>query len=130
MVNSQHGSAGTLLIVSDERLHRHVLASMAKSCGWNPDTVGSVDEAVSLFARKTYDIVLCKDTVRDRDVRSGMGRLRRAAGNTSVIIVSRKDNWDDYLTALAAGADPPYPAEVEQALEAAANFRTALSDAA
>ena len=130
MTNSQHRSAGTLLIVSDEGLHRQVLAAMAQSCGWNADIADSIDKPVSLFARKTYDVVLCKDTVPNGDPRFPIGRLRRAAGHTSVIVVSRTDNWDDYLTALAAGADPPYPAEVEQALEAAAHSRIELSDAA
>lgn len=130
MANSQHSSAGTLLIVSEERLHRHVLASMAKSCGWNADSAASVDEAISLFGRKSYDVVLCKDTVWDCDSRYPIRRLKRMAGRASVIVFSKKENWDDYLTALAAGANPPYPAEVEQALEAAADFRIAMSDAA
>lgn len=130
MANSQHSSAGTLLIVSDERLHRDVLASMAKSCGWNADSAASVDEAISLFGRKSYDVVLCKDTVWDCDSCDRIRRLKRVAGRASVIVFPRKENWDDYLTALAAGANPPYPAEVEKALEAAANSRIALLDAA
>lgn len=130
MANSQHSSAGTLLIVSDERLDRHVLTSMAESCGWKADSAASVDEAISLFGRKNYDVVLCKDTVWDCGSSYPIPRLKRVAGRASVIVLSRKENWDDYLTALAAGANPPYPAEVEKALEAAANSRFALLDAA
>jgi DNA-binding response OmpR family regulator len=127
-------SERALLIVSDEARHGQTLASRVLNCGWRSTLCGSLDEATSRLARERYDIVLCEDTVRHGDLPSLISRLNRASQDKPIIVVSRKDDWEHYLAALAAGAAgylafPPYPGEVEQSLETAANLRMAMADA-
>jgi DNA-binding response OmpR family regulator len=123
-----------LLIVSDEARHAQTLASRVLSCGWKLTLCSSLEEAISRLACEDYDAVLCEDTFRNGDLPSLVSRLNRASQDKPIIVVSRKDDWEHYLAALAAGAAgylafPPYPGEVEQSLEKAANLRMAMADA-
>ena len=66
----------------------------------------------------------CNFGLTSGNVSSLISRIGGTARHTPVIVVSRRDNWQDYLAALAAGATgyvafPPYPREVEQSLETA-----------
>jgi DNA-binding NtrC family response regulator len=123
-----------LLIVSNEVQHRRILASRALNRGWKLTLCGSVDEATSHLAREDYDALLCEDTTPNGDLSSLISRLNLASHDKPVIVVSRMDDWEHYLAALAAGASglafPPYPGEIEQSLETAANLRAEMATAA
>jgi DNA-binding NtrC family response regulator len=57
----------------------------------------------------------------DEDLRMAIKQLASAENQTPIVLVSRLDNWDSYLSAIAAGAFdyvdfPPYPGELERVL--------------
>lgn len=123
-----------LLIVSNEAPYGQALASRVLNCGRKLTLCNSLDEAISRLTREDYDAVLCEDAVANGDLPSLISRLNRASQDKPIVVVSRKDDWEHYLAALAAGAAgylafPPYPGEVEQSLETAANLRMVMADA-
>jgi two-component system, OmpR family, response regulator len=122
-----------VLIVSGDARDAQTLASAVRRSGRRLDRSTSLDEARRLLCRERYVAVLCQDTVASGNVSSLVSEIRRAGKSTPVIVVSRKDDWGNYMAALAAGATdylafPPYPGEVERSLEGAAKFDASLPD--
>lgn len=131
----QQGSSARVLIVSGEGHHRETLATAVHRGGWKPTLSATVDGAETLLARGHYDAVLCEDTLPDADFTKVMTLVERFAAGTPLIVVSRRDDWENYIAALAAGAAdylafPPYPGEVERSLDKAASLNRPLAHAA
>ncbi len=79
--------------------------------------------------------MLCEDTLPDGNFTKVMTLVERFAAGTPLIVVSRRDEWENCIAALAAGAAdylafPPYPGEVEQSLDKAARLNRTLAHAA
>jgi DNA-binding response OmpR family regulator len=131
----QQGSSARVLIVSGEGRHREALATAVQRSGWKPALSATVDGAEILLARGHYDAVLSEDTLPDGNFTKVMTLVERFAAGTPLIVVSRRDEWENYIAALAAGAAdylafPPYPGEVEQSLDKAARLNRPLAHAA
>jgi two-component system, OmpR family, response regulator len=123
-----------VLIVSGEAVHREALLTAVRRTGWKANVCKTVAEAELLLGRESYAAVLCEDTSAEGGVNSAIASLGRPGRRTPVIIVSRRDNWHDYITTLAAGASdyvafPPYPGEIEQSLGRVAQESMAVVDA-
>jgi DNA-binding response OmpR family regulator len=111
-----------VLIVSSESSRGDVLAGVSRYGGLRPTLCTTVDDARDLLARKRFAAVLCEDILPDGCFQDVITCRARSAASTPVIVVSRRDDWESYIMALSAGASdylafPPYPGEVEQALE-------------
>jgi DNA-binding response OmpR family regulator len=131
----QQGSSARVLIVSGEGRHRETLAAAARKSGWKAALCATVDGAEMLLARGHYDAVLCEDTLPDGNFTAVMTFAERFAAGTPLVVVSRRDEWENYMAALAAGAVdylafPPYPGEVEHSLEKAGRLSRLLAHAA
>jgi DNA-binding response OmpR family regulator len=112
-----------VLIVSGESSHGDTMAAGTRYCGLQPVVCATAGDAKNLLARKQFAAVLCEDMLPDGSFRDVIVDTARLANGTPVIVVSRRDDWESYAIALSAGASdylafPPYPGEVEQALEA------------
>jgi two-component system, OmpR family, response regulator len=120
MARQQKGPA-RVLIVGGEGRRREVLAAAVQSGGWRPVLCATVDAAEMLLGFWHYGVVLCEDVLPDGDFRSVMALVEHLAPHTPLIVVSRRDDWESYIAALAVGATdylafPPYPGEVERSL--------------
>lgn len=132
---NQQGTSARVLIVSGEGHHRETLAAAVQHGGWKPTLCARVDAAEMLLTSWCYAAVLCEDVLPDGDFTSVIAQVRRLAGETPVIVVSRRDDWESCMIALAAGAAdyvafPPNPGEVERSLAAVAKSSPAFASAA
>jgi len=110
-----------ILIISGYSMRREALASAVWQGGWEPRMSTTAAEAVKLLGERNYAAVLCDDVLPDDDFRAVIAGVQRRVPGVPVIVVSRRDEWEPYIMALAAGATdyvafPPYEGEVEQAL--------------
>jgi DNA-binding NtrC family response regulator len=110
-----------VLVVSGKVVHRETIASAVRQCGWMPRVCGSAGEAAEMLRRGSFAAAFSDDTLPDGDFRAIVRDVDRCSLNVPVIVISRRDEWEPYIVALAAGATdyvafPPYAGEVEQAL--------------
>lgn len=94
-----------ILIISGEREHRAQLADSVSKCGLFPVCCAAVSD----------------DQLPDGDFRAVIGEMRRHAAHPPVVVVSRRDDWDFYLSAVRMGAFdsvafPPTPGQLERIL--------------
>jgi len=113
-----------ILIISSESDHRQILAARVSEFGLRPVCCGKIADAKALMVRQDFSAVLCEDTLPDGDFRSVISEMRRWTCRSPVIVVSERQGWDSYLTAVGARAFeyvafPPGPGELERALWAA-----------
>jgi DNA-binding NtrC family response regulator len=116
-----------ILIVSGEREHRVRLAHDVIKYGLNPICCETVADARMLLASHPFCAALSEDQLPDGDFRAVISEMRRQSSHPPVVVVSRRDDWDFYLSAVRMGAFdsvafPPTPGELERILW------TALSD--
>jgi len=129
------GTSERILILSGEDDHRKILANEVRRSGWKASPCASLEEAKLLLAEEHYAAALCDDDLAGDNFVSAIAPIKRLANSTPVIVVSRRDDWDSYMIALAAGAAdylafPPYPGEVEQSLGKTAKVFGSLAHAA
>jgi DNA-binding response OmpR family regulator len=124
-----------VLIVSGDSPRRRTLAAAVRHGGLDATPSATAEEAKSLLSRDRFLAVLCEDQLPDGDFRSVIAQAERTKQGTPVIVVSRRDEWESYMVALAAGASdyvafPPYPGEVEQSLEKVQELSKSLAHVA
>src|SRR5579872_7408224 len=92
-----------VLIISADSAHRDALASITSSCGLRAIGCGTFSGAKYFLAHQQFTAVLYELAENDE-----LGRMIKEvadfAGQTPIVVVSRMDNWDSYLSAIAAGA--------------------------
>lgn len=130
MLNDQQ-KAKTVLIVSSKAEQRETLAETLWQRGWNPSICFTAREAAGILRTAQIAAVLCDDVLSDGDFRDVESRSL----GVPVIVVSRRDEWEPYPVALAAGATdylafPPYAGELQQSLARAVKVHRSLSSAA
>lgn len=134
-MSTQGSTSKAILIISGCSLHRETIRSIVWDCGWHPVLCGTAKDARELLAANKYAAVFCDDVLPDADFRSLVRHVAQVAPSVPVIVVSRRDEWDAYLIALASGATdylafPPYAGEVEQCLSKATKLARSLATAA
>lgn len=134
-MSNRERKAGAVLIVSGDTMHRETLASAVWQCGWVPQLCRTAGEVAQILQPRSFAAVLSDDILPDADFTVVIRDIERRSLNVPVIVVSRRDEWNPYIVALAAGAPnhlpfPPYPGEVEQSLARAVNLCRSLATAA
>lgn len=109
-----------VLIISTDPGHRDTLACITSSCGLRPVGCGTLSEAKYFLAHQQFTAMLY-EVPEHEDLGMAIKQLASAENETPIVLVSRLDNWDSYLSAIAAGAFdyvdfPPYPGELERVL--------------
>jgi DNA-binding NtrC family response regulator len=116
--------ATNIAVVSGDPQHWERLSDILLSCGLSPIRCETLAAAAELLAREALELALCEDALPDGDFRGLIAELRRSGRWLPVVVVSRLDDWASYLDAMVAGAFdyvafPPYPRELERAVDAA-----------
>lgn len=117
-----------ILIVSGERDRRARLAAHVFKFGMRPVCCETVADARALVGCQPFSAALSEDQLPDGDYREVITEMRRLSANFPVVVISRRDDWDFYLSTVRMGAFdsvafPPTPGELERVLW------TALSEA-
>jgi DNA-binding NtrC family response regulator len=109
-----------VLIISADPVHRDMLASITSSSGLRAVGSGTLAGARYFLAHQRFTAIVY-EVPENEDFGTAVKRFTSSVSRTPIILVSRMDNWDCYLAAIAAGAFdhidfPPYPGELERVL--------------
>ncbi len=109
-----------VLIISTDPGHRDTLASITSSCGLRPVGCGTLSIAKYLLGHHQFTAIVY-EVPESEDIGAAIKQVAGSERRTPIIVVSRIENWDSYLGAIAAGAFdyvefPPYPDELERIL--------------
>lgn len=110
-----------ILIVSGEREHQQRLAADVFKYGLLPICCGTVADARALAQCQPFGAALAEEQLPDGDFRAVIDEMRRQSTHPPVVVVSRRDDWEFYLSAVRMGAFdsvafPPTPGELERVL--------------
>ena len=94
----------TILIVEDDKYIIHFLSVSLKDEAYTFWTAGTVKDALSLFYANRPDVVILDLGLPDGDGMEVIERIREIA-DTPVIVVSARQEEDEKIRALDAGAD-------------------------
>ena len=94
----------TILIVEDDKYIIHFLSVSFREENYGFQVAKSVKEAVSLFYANRPDVVILDLGLPDGDGMEVIERIREIA-DTPVIVVSARQEEDEKIRALDAGAD-------------------------
>ncbi len=108
-----------ILVICAEGEHRGRVLETIRGCGLRPACCCSLSEALWLLDRRRFSVVFCNDTLPDGDFRAIMNEARKSSADVPVIILSRRADWDAYLSAIGSGAFdyiacPPDSAETKR----------------
>ncbi len=110
-----------ILIISGEREHRTQLADSISKAGLFPVCCATVADVRALVKSQPFCAAVSEDQLPDGDFRAVIGEMRRHSAHPPVVVVSRRDDWDFYLSTVRMGAFdsvafPPTPGELERVL--------------
>ncbi|MGA9883718.1 MAG: hypothetical protein WBQ34_08370 [Candidatus Acidiferrales bacterium] len=110
-----------ILIISGEREHRARLADHVFKFGLRPVCCETVADARALAESQPFSAALSEDQLPDGDFRAVINEMRRHSAHSPVVVVSRRDDWDFYLSTVRMGAFdsvafPPTLGELERVL--------------
>jgi DNA-binding response OmpR family regulator len=93
-----------LLVEDSERLQRSISTALKKS-GYAVDVAGDGEEGLWLAESNDYDAIVLDIMLPKLDGLSLLKKLRAAAKNTHVLLLTAKDAVEDRVRGLEAGAD-------------------------
>jgi DNA-binding NtrC family response regulator len=110
-----------ILIISGEREHLTQLADSVSKVGLFPVCCATVADVRALVSNQPFCAAVSEDQLPDGDFRAVIGEMRRQSAHPPVVVVSRRDDWDFYLSTVRMGAFdsvafPPTPGELERVL--------------
>ena len=94
-----------LLIVDDEPALRKALRTSLTASGFEVAEARSGEEALTLLARMSADIVLLDISMPGMSGIEACRRIRHLSARTGIMMVTVRDSEDDKVQALEAGAD-------------------------
>ena len=108
-----------VLVTCSHSDDRYRLARVLVRCGLKPVLSSSVEKSRGLLARRPVRLVFCDDELPDGSVGRLIEEIRKASSRVPVVVISRLENWDEYLRAMRLGAfdyisSPIRRAEVER----------------
>lgn len=118
------GDSGLILLIEDEPQMRRFLRVTLHSGGYNLAEAASGEEGLSQAATRNPDVILLDLGLPDIDGLEVLGRLREWS-QTPVIILSAREQEQDKIRALDAGADD-YLTKPFSAGELLARIRVAM----
>jgi DNA-binding NtrC family response regulator len=89
--------------------------------GLKPVLAASVEKSRGILAHRPVRLAFCDDELPDGSVGSVLEEIHQSAKRVPVIVISRLENWDEYLRAMRQGAfdyisSPVRRSEVEQVI--------------
>jgi signal transduction histidine kinase len=100
----QFSGEARLLVVDDEESLRITTAAILENEGYIVDTASSGDEALSLFGRAEYDLVLTDLHMEGGDGLSVLGEIRRRSPLTISVVLTGFASVESAIAALQEGA--------------------------
>ena len=94
-----------VLVVDDDPAFRQGLRASLKSCGYSVDTARNAEEALEYVRERPVDIVLLDTNMPGIGGVEACGRIRAAAPQAGIVMLTVRDSEDDKVLALEAGAD-------------------------
>lgn len=103
---------------------RQALARILERMGLKPTLVSSVEKSRDVLAGRSVRLVFCEDELPDGSVSRVLDEVHQSSLRVPVIVISRLENWDEYLRAMRLGAfdyitSPLRRSEVEQVIRRA-----------
>jgi len=95
----------SVLIVDDEPAFRQGLRASLKASGFSPETVRNAEEALEYVRQQPVDIVLLDINMPGMGGVEACRRIRAAAPQAGIVMLTIRDTEDDKVLALEAGAD-------------------------
>lgn len=113
-----------VLVTCSRAEDRFSLGRILARCGFKPVLSSTVENARGQLARRPVRLVFCEDELPDGSVGLLLEEIGRASSPVPVVVISRLENWDEYLRAMRLGAfdyisTPIRRAEVERVLSKA-----------
>ena len=95
----------SILLVDDDPTFRQGLHASLKSTGYSADTARNAEEALEYVRGRPVDIVLLDINMPGIGGVEACRRIRAAAPQTGIVMLTVRDTEDDKVLALEAGAD-------------------------
>jgi DNA-binding NtrC family response regulator len=116
-----------LVVSSDDEVRRN-LAGIIGLCGLEPVLCVTVADSRAVLSRYPICVVLCEDRLADGNYRDVVEAVEHTSSDALVIVASRLADWNEYMTAVRAGAFdyiclPPRRTEIEWAVKNALSER-------
>ncbi|MGP0076654.1 MAG: response regulator transcription factor [Bryobacteraceae bacterium] len=122
----QNGSShGSILVVDDDASVRHALNSVLRILGFSTSEASGGEEALRLARTIHYDVVLLDINLPGMDGFETCRQLRRLFPNIAILMLTVRDNEEDKVNALEAGADD-YVSKPFHIRELTARIRTSV----
>lgn len=98
---------GTILVVDDNRTNRYLLARCLRDSGYEVKTCSGGRAALACVQQRPYDLVLLDIVMPEMDGMTVLQTLRQTYSRSQlpVIMVTTKDEKEDIIATLHAGAD-------------------------
>ncbi len=118
-----------ILVIEDDAAFRAMLCEALTSRGYEPHGVGSAEEGVARVAAASFDLVLTDVMLPGMDGMEGLSRLKEAAPDADVIVMTGYATREKALEAVRLGAydffaKPFSLAEMEVVIKRALERRT------
>jgi DNA-binding response OmpR family regulator len=113
-----------VLVACSRSEDREALTRILVRRGLKPVLASSVEKSCGILARRPVRLAFCDDELPDGSVGSVLEEIHQSAKRVPVIVISRLENWDEYLRAMRLGAfdyisSPLRRSEVEQVIRRA-----------
>lgn len=99
------GDAPVVLVVDDEQSLAEVLASVLRRDGWTAHTAYTGSDAVRLARELTPEVIVLDMMLPDLDGLGVLARVRAADPGVSVLFLTARDEVEQRIAGLRAGAD-------------------------
>src|SRR5689334_19888441 len=103
----------SVLIVEDEKHLAEGLHYNLKAEGYEVETVGTAEEALSLLTDNTYDVVVLDVMLPGMDGFALAGKLRAQGHFVPILMLTARGQAEDVLRGFEAGADDYLPKPFE-----------------
>lgn len=115
----------SILIVDDDPTFRQGLQTSLRNAGYTADTARNGEEAVAFVRERPVDVVLLDINMPGIGGVEACSRVRAAAPQTGIVMLTVRDTEDDKVLALESGADD-YVVKPFQFRELVARMRAVL----
>jgi two-component system KDP operon response regulator KdpE len=105
MPRNSRQRATSVLIVDDDPAFRQGLRASLKTGGYDVDVVRNAEQALEYVRQRSVDVVLLDINMPDIGGVEACRRIRAAAPQAGILMLTVRDTEDDKVLALEAGAD-------------------------